>query len=81
MKQHQLMEVLLPPGKALEYMRAVDKSAQPWQLQATDPEGSSMTFELWVDGYCDPLTITMESNGTWSCKTHIPIWSIQNVKS
>ena len=77
MKQHQLMEVLLPPGKALEYMSAVDKSEQPWQLQQVTSDRYPMVFELWVDGYCDPLTIALESNGTWTCKTHIPIWSIQ----
>lgn len=76
MKNPVTINLPLPAGKALEYMRIIDESGQPWQLQAMTDKNTAMKFEVWVDGYCDPLTIKLNPDGTWAADTCMPVWSV-----
>lgn len=64
------MSLQLQPTDTLQYLHQVDKSGECWQLQGSYDKPH--VLGLWVDGYEDPLQITLLSDGTWHATLRFP---------
>lgn len=59
------LPVRMQHGDAIQYLKHVDDTGQPWQLVGVagyEPNA----LQLFIDGEEEPLEITLHPDGSWS---------------